>query len=358
MTPAVTPAVTPAGVDDLRPWFAARFDASVVDLVDVRRHTEGFSWQTYTFDVVWTDGSGERHRRGVAVRRQPEDGLLAPYDVVGQYRLQAVLARSTPVPVPDVIDVETDPSVFGMPFFAMERVDGIVPVQWQGDDPTVFPDEHARRRIGIDFVDTLAAIHAVDVTESGLDAVVPGPGNSDVATAEIDRWEMFLDDAVVVEVPLLRAAIAWCRANRATSGHVGLCHGDYRIGNFMVADGRINAVFDWELAHIGDPVEDLAWAGLRLFRGRSPLVSQLLSWDETIDRYAERTGLVVDGAVLRFWTVLGMVKAAAPHIRAARAFEDGRSDDLRLAAMGHQTLHVLRQLADEIGIARIEGVPA
>jgi aminoglycoside phosphotransferase (APT) family kinase protein len=257
-----------------------------------------------------------------------------------------------------VIDVETDPAVFGMPFFAMDRVDGAVPVQWQGDDRSVFPDDEARRRIGLDFVDTLAAIHAVDVAGTGLDAVIPGPGSADVATAEIDRWEAFLDDAVVVEVPLLRSAIAWCRAHRATSGRVGLCHGDYRIGNFMVADGRINAVFDWELAHVGDPVEDLAWAGLRLFRGRSPLVSQLLSWDETLARYRERTGLVVDADVLRFWTVLGMVKAAAPHIRAARAFEDGRSDDLRLAAMGHQTLHVLRQLADEIGLARVEGVPA
>lgn len=349
--------MTPHDVDVLRPWFAARFEADTVDLVDVRRHTEGFSWQTYTFDVVWTDDGGRPHRRGVAVRRQPEDGLLAPYDVAGQYRLQAVLARSTPVPVPDVIDLETDPAVFGMPFFAMDRVDGIVPVQWQGDDRSVFPDDGARRRIGLDFVDTLATIHAVDVT-AGLDAVLPGPGGADVATAEIDRWEAFLDDAVVVEVPLLRSAIAWCRANRATSGRVGLCHGDYRIGNFMVSDGRINAVFDWELAHIGDPVEDLAWAGLPLFRGRSPLVSQLLAWDETLDRYHERTGLVVDPDVLRFWTVLGMVKAAAPHIRAARAFEDGRSHDLRLAAMGHQTLHVLRRLADEIGLARVDGVPA
>ena len=128
-----------------------------------------------------------------------------------------------------------------------------------------------------------------------------------------------------------------------------LCHGDYRIGNFMVDDGRIVAVFDWELAHLGDPVEDLAWAGLRLFRGRSPLVSQLLAPAELRRRYAERTGLVVDDDVLRFWTVLGMIRAAVPHVRAATIFEQGRSGDLRLAAMGHQSVHVLGHLADELG---------
>jgi aminoglycoside phosphotransferase (APT) family kinase protein len=116
----------------------------------------------------------------------------------------------------------------------------------------------------------------------------------------------------------------------------------------MVAGGRLVAVFDWELAHLGDPVEDIAWAGLRLFRGRSPLVSQLLPPAEVRQRYRERTGLVVDDDVLRFWTVLGMIRAAVPHVRAATIFEHGRADDVRLAAMGHQSLHVLRQLADEL----------
>ena len=79
------------------------------------------------------------------------------------------------------------------------------------------------------------------------------------------------------------------------------------------------------------------------------MMSQLLASDEALDRYTERTGLVVDEEVFRFWTVLGMIRAAAPHLRAAAAFESGRSTDLRLAAMGHQSLHVLRHLGDELG---------
>jgi aminoglycoside phosphotransferase (APT) family kinase protein len=331
----------------LGPWLVRRLGVAGIVVEDVRRRTEGFSWQTYTMTARWQAPDGSVSSRGVAVRRQPEDGLLAPYDIDAQYRLHELLLE-TDVPVPALIGLELDSAVIGMPFYAMDQVAGVVPVQWRGDDPTVFPDETARRRLGEAFVDTLAAIHSVDWRAARLDALLPGPGATDPATAEIDRWERFLDDAVTVEVPLLRAALGWCRRNRATSDRVVLCHGDYRIGNFMVAGGDLVAVFDWELAHLGDPVEDLAWAGLRLFRGRSPLVSQLLPLDAVRRRYRERTGLGFDDEVLRFWTVLGTIRAAVPHVRAAAIFEQGRSGDLRLAAMGHQTLHVLRQLADEL----------
>lgn len=332
----------------LTPWLTSRLGVEVTELTNLRRHTEGFSWQTYTFDANWFDAGGERRTRGIAVRRQPEDGLLAPYDIVGQYRLHEMLT-TTDVPVPALIGLETDPGPLGMPFYAMERVDGVVPVQWQGKDPAIFPDEATRRRIGEGFIDTLADIHRTPWQQAGLAELLPGPGDSDPATAELDRWEAFLDDATLIEVPMLRTAISWCRHHLATSSEITLCHGDYRIGNFMLRDARIVAVFDWELAHIGDPVEDLAWAGLRLFRGRSPMMSQLLATDEALARYSERTGLVVDEEVFRFWSVVGMIRAAAPHLRAAAAFESGRSADLRLAAMGHQSLHVLRHLGNELG---------
>ena len=336
------------------PWLSGRLGVDISEIVNVHRHTEGFSWQTYTFDANWHDHDGTPRSRGIAVRREPEVGLLAPYDIVGQYRLHEMLS-STDVPVPELIDLETDPGILGMPFYAMERVSGVVPVQWQGKDPTIFPDDATRRAIGYDFIDTLADIHHTPWQDAGLGNLLPGPGETDPATAELDRWEHFLDDATLVEVPMLRAAISWCRRNRATSTEVTLCHGDYRIGNFMLRDARLVAVFDWELAHIGDPVEDLAWASLRLFRGRSPLMSQLLPIDVALDRYTARTGLIVDDDVFRFWTVVGMVRAAAPHLRAAAAFESGRSQDLRLAAMGHQSLHILRHLADELGWSKQKG---
>jgi aminoglycoside phosphotransferase (APT) family kinase protein len=313
----------------LTEWLAAKL-GEPVEITEWRRHAEGFSWQTYTFRA------GEH---AYAVRREPEDGLLAPYDTEGQYRLHEALVRLGGVPVPRLRWLELDPSVLGMPFYVMDRVDGHVPVQWRPDDPIAFPDEAARRSVGEQFVDALAAIHALDWRETGLAGV----------RDEVAHWERLLDEAVLVEVPLLREAIAWLRANRVGSGRVALVHGDYRIGNFILGpDRRIAAVLDWELAHVGDPVEDIAWAGLRLFRGRSELWSQLLAPDAFLARYEQRTGLRVSPDVLHYFTVLCMLRTIVPYLRACRAFEEGRTRDLRLAAMGHQSIHLFRHLATEL----------
>ena len=114
-------------------------------------------------------------------------------------------------------------------------------------------------------------------------------------------------------------------------------------------DRRINAVFDWELAHVGDIGFDIAWAGMPLFRGRSPLVSQLLDREEYLERYEELTGLAITEDVYRFWTLFGHLRASAPHLGGCRSFEDGRTNDLRLASMGHQNLYIMRQLVRELG---------
>src|SRR5690606_26153731 len=133
-----------------------------------------------------------------------------------------------------------------------------------------------RHALGVDFVEVLARIAAIDWKAAGLGEVLDARDDpEEAARAEIEAWARFYHDSVLVEEPILREAIAWLRANLAVSGHLALVHADYRLGNFMVRDGRIVAVFDWELAHIGDPVFDVAWAGMPLYRGRDPRLSQL-----------------------------------------------------------------------------------
>lgn len=333
----------------LQRWLSERLGAAV-EVRDLHRHTEGWSWQTYTLTAVLPGG----REAGFAVRREPEDGLLAPYDIEGQYRLHRALLDHSRVPLPALHWLERDRSYLGMPFYCMDRVEGVVPVQWRGRDPEIFPSDDVRHSIGAEFVDVLARIHALAPEDAGL-GFLGRPASSDAAAAEqVARWEGMYASSALVEVPVMRAALGWLRANRATSGRITLVHGDYRIGNFMLeraGSSRINAVFDWELAHVSDPVEDIAYAGLPLFRGRSPLLSQLLAPEEFFERYEALTGLRVEPEVFRFWTVLGLVKAAASHFRAVRAFEDG-ARDLRLAAMGHQVLYVERYLRDALAAAR------
>lgn len=332
-------------LEGLGRWFGQHLGTPDVELTDLRQHTEGFSWQTYTVTVVTPDG----RRRGHAVRREPEDGLLAPYDTAQQYRIHRAVLEHSDVPMPPLTALELDPSYLGMPFYVMERLEGHVPVQWRPDDPIAFPDADARRELGLQFVDVLARIHAIDWRAAGLQDLGEHADSDAAARAQIEHWERYYTDSRAIEVPELRRAIGWLKANVATSGRLALVHGDYRLGNFMIDEQRrINGIFDWELAHLSDPVEDIGYSGLRLFRGRSPLLSGLLEAEEYFARYQDRTGLAVEPEVYRFWTVLGYLKASASHLRATRAFEDGANADLRLAAMGHQVLHVIRGLVQDL----------
>lgn len=253
-----------------REWLSGRLRAvGEVSLSDTRRHTEGFSWHTYTFTAEWRDRDGE-HRQGFAVRREPEDGLLAPYDIEGQYALHSTLWESASVPVPALRWLETDAAVLGMPFYVMDRVDGRVPTQFSANDPDMFASPTARQAIGRDFVAQLAAIHAV--SHDRLD--IPRASSPSAASSEsVDRWMSDYEEARLSRIPHVELAAAWALDNPVGTGTLALCHGDYRIGNFIVAPDadRISAILDWELAEVSDPASDIAWAALPLFRGRSPL---------------------------------------------------------------------------------------
>ncbi|HUP76685.1 MAG TPA: phosphotransferase family protein [Acidimicrobiales bacterium] len=332
--------------DRLSAWFGERLDTGVVEICDLVHHADGFSWQTYTLTAHWRDLSGRQVAKGYAVRRQPEDGVLAPYDISAQYSLHRRLVGRAGIPVPDLYWLELDPTVIGMPFYVMERIEGAVPSPmarkpFAGDDAAA---------VGAQFVAILAAVHAVDWRE--LDLVDTHTSTADdavvAAMAEVERWERFYESSMIREVPAIRAAFAWARDNLASSGSLVLCHGDYRTGNFVLRNGSIVGVLDWELAHVGDPVEDLAWAALPAFRGRSGMVGHMLSKREFIERYERHTGLHIHPDAFRFWSVINHVKAAAIFLRGARSFEDGRSNDLRLAMLAHRSTQLLADLLAEL----------
>lgn len=332
--------------DRLTAWFGERLHADDVEIADLVHHADGFSWQTYTMSVRWRQASGNTIERGYALRREPEDGVLAPYDIRTQYALHHKLVDRAGIPMPALFWLELDPSVLGMPFYAMERIEGTVPSPMARQP---FADDNATA-IGAQFVAILAAIHALDWRTMELDASIASATEDPAAAAlaEVDRWQRFYESSTIREVPAIRAALAWARNNVATSDRLVLCHGDYRTGNYLLRDGRIVGVLDWELAHVGDPVDDLAWAALPAFRGRSSLVGHMLSEHDFLDTYRRITGVEVSADALRFWSVINHVKAASIFLRGTRAFEDGRSNDLRLAMLGHRSTQLLADLLTEL----------
>jgi aminoglycoside phosphotransferase (APT) family kinase protein len=300
------------------------------------RYAVGFSWITYGFNAT-EDGQPER---GLILRLGPPYGLFAPYSARAQFdALQALEGHG--VPAPRAFWWSDDTAILGAPFFVSERMAGAAPVPWSSSNDGGFEPGY-RDRIGQQFVSALAALHKVPVDGTGFGR--EGVTVENAALKQLDFWEAARDRWALKPYPMLHKALRWLRANLPVASRVSLVHGDYRLGNFLEADGRITAILDWELVHAGDPLEDLGWAFLPQYAAGSGLVCRLVSKNDFIAQYERESGVRVEPASLHYYIVFALVKLALTHIAAVRCFEDGRFNDMRMPAMGTQIVPTLRQI--------------
>jgi len=335
-------------IDALTAYLARRLvPRTDVRVLTLTRMSEGFSQETFRVELTWRGAAGEEHGAYV-LRRQPAAGLLEPYDTEPEFRVLAALA-GTPVRAPRVFWYERDPAVLERPFYVMEVVPGTVPLPVMVDGKPVFSDDE-RARLGEDFVTNLAALHAVDWRGAGLDFLgVPAAGDG-AAIRELARWEGYIARADGPPRPVLTEAILWLRRARPIADATTLVHGDYRTGNFLVREGQIAAILDWEMVHLGDPMEDLGWACMALWRGESPYMCHLLERERLYARYEELSGRRVDPERVRFYEVLATVKMAAIMLTGLHAFREGRTRDLRMALFDHQWAYMAAAIANARGL--------
>jgi aminoglycoside phosphotransferase (APT) family kinase protein len=149
-------------------------------------------------------------------------------------------------------------------------------------------------------------------------------------------------------VPVIAAALGWLEANAPESDRVTLVHGDFRTGNFLFEDApAITAMLDWELAHLGDPMEDVGWASMKFWSGAG-LVGGLVEPEEFYRRYEEASGIPVDRDRVFFYQVLGNVKMAVIALSGVRAFTEGA--DLLLGLVGFLVPRLCEDIADQLGL--------
>src|SRR5439155_1057113 len=196
-----------------------------VRVTHLERSTEGFSQETFVFDV-----EVGRERRGYVAKREPVAGVLEPYDLEPEFRVLHALSDD-PLPSPPTPWFTRDPAVLGRSFYVMERLPGEVPI------------------------------------------------------------------------PAARGA-----------------------------DGaHLAGILDWELVHLGDPLEDVAWCASPLWRAGTPYASALLPPEEFVARWAAASGRAADPERLRYYEVLTFVKMIAIMLSGLDVFASGRTTDLRLA---------------------------
>jgi aminoglycoside phosphotransferase (APT) family kinase protein len=198
------------------------------------------------------------HRRGGAwVLRRPPRPPLPPsaHDVLREARLLKAV-EGTAVRAPTVLATCDDESVIGAPFYVMERVEGDVITS---DVPAPLDDETGHARIGEELIDALVEVHAVDWQACGLEGYGKPTGYLD---RQLRRFGGLWEHNRTRELPVLDRVTAWLAEHKPESPQATIVHGDYRLGNTMFAPGapaRLVAIFDWELATIGDPLADVGY---------------------------------------------------------------------------------------------------
>jgi aminoglycoside phosphotransferase (APT) family kinase protein len=292
-----------------------------IGVSNVFRISGGASRETWSCDATWLEGE-TRVERGLIIRRDPEASLLETERYV-EFCVYETLQASG-VPVPEVYWLEDDPQWLDRSFFVMRRLPGDAsPQRLLATGFAGQADDVAQQKI-----DILARIHAVDWRAKGLDFLGVPENEAACAAKEIDHWEAIMRKEALEPQPALELGIAWMRAHQPVAQKIALVHADYRTGNFLVDAGRITGVLDWEMVHLGDPLEDVAWVCLRSWRWAGDArMGGLFSRDDFYRWYEQASGLTVDREAVRFWEVLGNVKLAVIFLTGARSFIEGRSKD-------------------------------
>ena len=196
------------------------------------------------------------------LRRPPTGHVLATaHDMAREHRVIAAVGR-TGVPVPPALGLCTDEAVNGAPFYVMGFVDGYV--LRDRDAAEAVLSVAARRTASESLVDTMAAIHAVDLTAAGLHDLGRHEG---YIARQLKRWYGQWNQQQTRPLPAVDRVHDELSRRIPEQGPASIVHGDYRLDNTMVgADGRVVAVLDWEICTLGDPLADLGllqvyWTG-------------------------------------------------------------------------------------------------
>jgi aminoglycoside phosphotransferase (APT) family kinase protein len=275
-----------------------------VTIENLRRLSGGASRETWSFDAGG---------RPLILRRDPPGNEKRGMEM--EARLFAAAAKAG-VPVPEVF-------ASGDTFLVMERLEGETIAR-----KILRDDEYAKARplLAGQCGEILARLHSIDPE------TVPGLEEQD----EISKYRDVLN-SLGQPHPAFELGFRWLTANRPPSTRLAVVHGDFRNGNLIIGPDGVRAVLDWELGHLGDPMEDLGWLCVKAWRfGVDMPVGGFGTYDQLVEAYEAASGTKVDRDVLRWWETLGTLKWGVMCIMQGWAHWSGAARSVELAAIGRR----------------------
>lgn len=294
----------------------------------LRRMAGGASKEQFVFELA-DPGGGDPER--FVLRMDPLEGII---ETCRRREAQIIEAVRDVVPVPRVAFVDGDGVHMGQPAMVTRFVAGVTKPTSGGSGPSGLGAVLGGRigdALTPQYVEYLAAVHTIDLAAAALpDFAVPAPGTTDAALWQLNYWARARADDGIEPSPLLTLAETWMRERLPVCEEPVLLHGDYRLGNFMFDEDtlRMTAILDWELSHIGDFHEDIAYSLEPLFCSRDEkgrrLIASMMTADEFLDRFRAVSGRRIDPATLHWYRVLTSYKLIAMNFTSSpRAARDG-----------------------------------
>ncbi len=325
----------------------AFLDAAGLGSGDLAIEPVGDGHSNHTYVVRRGDGTE------VVLRRPPRPPLPpSAHDVLREARVIAAL-DGRGVRVPSVLATGDDESIIGAPFFIMERAHGEV-MSDSLPEPFARPEE--RRAIGEELIDALVEMHGADWRAAGLEGFGKPQGYLE---RQLRRFTGLWDHNKTRDIGAVETVGEWLRSNLpdpTPPTQATVVHGDYRLGNTMYASdppASLIAIFDWEMATIGDPLADLGYlcalwteaadppGGLREHLGKVTRQEGFPTRAELIGRYEEGSGRSV--ADLRWYMTLAVWKSIVFMEGNYKRAVSGATDDPYLKQFGEGVIELAEQ---------------
>ena len=305
-------------VKAMRAFLGAQLKDSF-EIANPRWLTGGASKVHMAFELTWNLEGVGRTTRSMVLRMEPAEST-AEASRLREY--QIIKAFDGIVPVPEVYWVDEDGKYFPYPAIVCGFIKGVT-------KPTNLPPDLSaglgtnfgralRPILGTQFVDCLVKIHTRDWRQADLSTMEAPALGTQAAEWQLNWWERIWEEDVHEDIPLMRLTMAWLREHMPKTERISILHGDYRTGNFLYTehDNKISAILDWELGHLGDRHEDLAYAAMPIFGhhiddGKTFLVGGFMPAQEFYAAYEKASGLSVNPEALNYYTILNIYKLVA-----------------------------------------------
>ncbi|BBZ61804.1 phosphotransferase family protein [Mycolicibacterium monacense] len=287
--------------------------------------TGGASRTTWAFDAVTPDA-----RRALILRTGPPDEVHAGMELEARAQQRAAAVGA---PVPHILTADNDAAALGNPYLICEAIGGETIVR------RIYRslDDAGRRRLLTQCAEALAAVHRADPNGIGL-----------TESDEITEWRERLDE-MGDTTATFEWAFRWLAAHRPPPSPHRLVHGDFRMGNLIVDDTGLVAVLDWELVHVGEIYEDLAWFCIRAWRfGASERLGAggLGSVEDFLTAYETASGEALDRSAFRWWLTVATLRWGVICRFQAERHLSGQTPSVELAAIGRRVCETEWDLLD------------